>query len=48
MGPLENVLFVMHQQDCLLSCQLRPTFPLGWKEMELYGSKRISFSKRSE
>ena len=22
----------MHQQDHLLSCQLRPTFPPGWKE----------------
>ena len=23
---------VVHQQDCLLSCQLRPTFPPAWKE----------------
>ena len=22
----------MHQQDRLLSCQLRPTFPPAWKE----------------
>ena len=23
---------VMHQQDHLLSCQLRPAFPPAWKE----------------
>ena len=25
-------IYVVHQQDCLLSCQLRPTFPPAWKE----------------
>ena len=26
------VIYVMHPQDHLLSCQLCPTFPPGWKE----------------
>ena len=25
-------VYVVHQQDRLLSCQLRPTFPPAWKE----------------
>ena len=25
-------IYVVHQQDRLLSCQLRPTFPPAWKE----------------
>ena len=25
-------IYVMHQQDCLLSCQLRLTFPPSWRE----------------
>ena len=29
----------MHQQDHLLSCQLRPTFPPAWKEC---GAVRLS------
>ena len=26
------VIYVVHPHDRLLSCQLRPTFPPGWKE----------------
>ena len=26
------VIYVMHQQDHLLSCQLHPAFPPAWKE----------------
>ena len=29
---LLNQIYVMHPQDCLLSCQLCPTFPPAWKE----------------
>ena len=25
-------VYVVHQQDRLLSCQLRPAFPTAWKE----------------
>ena len=25
-------VYVVHPQDRLLSCQLRPAFPPGWKE----------------
>ena len=27
-----SAIYVVHQQDCLLSCQLHPTFPPAWKE----------------
>ena len=39
----------MHQQDCLLSCQLHPMFPPAWKEIvELQGSNQVSFAKHSK
>ena len=28
----EHSVYVVQQQDRLLSCQLRPTFPPGWTE----------------
>ena len=31
-----HYIYVMHLQDRLLSCQLRPTFPPGWKESEYH------------
>ena len=30
--PENADIYVVHQQDCLPSCQLRPTFPPAWKE----------------
>ena len=30
--PEEQIIYVMHQQDCLLSNQLHPTFPPVWME----------------
>ena len=42
-------IYVMHQQDRLLSCQLCPTFPPAWKELvELQGSKWVLFTKCNE
>ena len=39
----------MHQQDRLLSCQLRPMLPPAWKEItEPQGSKWVSFAEHSE
>ena len=32
-------IYVVHQQDRLLFCQLRPTFPPAWKE---FGTVRLS------
>ena len=32
-------IYVVHQQDRLLSCQLHPTFPPAWKEC---GAVRLS------
>ena len=31
-SPVVANIYVMQQQDCLLSCQLCPTFPPAWKE----------------
>ena len=31
-GKYDENIYVMHQQDRLLSCQLHPTFPPAWTE----------------
>ena len=43
---LRNI-YVVHLQDRLLSCQLRPAFPLGWKENEYRSVNGAVYSGRN-